>query len=531
MASDPQRERRFYLVTAGRLVLVAGLAAFSLLFTPPGPVAGRRFCLAAALAAMAGAVAVALWYRRTHRRELPAYTQIVLDLLLITLAVWWSGGMDSPFVFLYPVAIIAGCLQAGRRGGSAALVLAVAGFGVVTLLHPSPEREPAETARLFFIDMAAFSATAYLGRELVRQMSQAEERLDSARLHLRQSREIQRHLADSMEAGLAVADPQGRVILWNRAAERITAVPREEAVGRPLRAVAPYLAQALEGPEGARQELELPRPEGGKRIIGMSTFQIKGEGADLGRGVIFQDITQERERAAHLQRIDRLVALGEMAAGLAHEIRNPLASISGVAQFVMEQGLVEERGRKLLELMERECRRLTEITESFLQYARPPREEPSRVEVRQEVEEVVALIRRRKDLPDARVEVEVEEGLELSVDRARFRQLLHNCILNAFQAVSPGGTIRVEAGRTGEGAVIAIEDDGPGIPPELMERVFDPFFTTRQDGTGLGLSICHNIVVSWGGEIEITPREGGGTRVAITLPSSPPHRGPDPGGR
>ncbi len=517
------------MVAAGRLLLLAGFLVFSLLTGGSALLPGHRASLMIIGAAIVITLLLSAWYYSGRQKRLLNYTQILLDLLFITLAVWLTGAMDSPFVFLYPVAIIAACLQAGRRGGSVALILALASFGAIVLTGPAPNRTGVDRIKLFFINMAAFSATAYLGRELVRQMSQAQERLDSTRQRLKQSREIQRHLADSIEAGLVVMDEEGEIILWNRAAQRITGIGQAQALGRKLSQVLPQLEKALQGGGGnGRVELELPDSEGRSRIIGMSSFPLMGDGVSLGHGIIFQDITEERRRAMRLQRIDRLVALGEMAAGLAHEIRNPLASISGVTQFMKEQGLVHEQGRKLLELMERECDRLTRITENFLQYARPAKGQLHTVPVRREVEEAVELIQRRKGLPRAQVNVEIPGDLELSADRAQFRQILHNTLLNAFQAVSDGGHIGVKGRQEGERLILTIEDDGIGIPQELMDKIFDPFFTTRQDGTGLGLSIVHNIVISWGGELCVERREEGGTRFRFSLPISPSHRDPGP---
>ena len=523
MAYDRHTDRLFIMVAAGRLLLLVLFLTITLFFSRTHKdalvVYGYPLIIAGA---MIMTVVFAVWYRSGKYKAILRYAQIVFDTIFITVAIMVTGGIDSPFVFLYPVSIIAACLQAGRTGGTVGAILSTISFATIIILLPPPLIPPAELAKTFFLNMAAFSATAYLGRELVRQMSTAEKELIAATRHLKQSKEIQQYLADSIEAGIVVEDRDGRVILWNKAAEKITGTPRTKALSRRLREVMPALAAIGGSPSDKRLEMEFEGPDGERRIIGMSLFELKDAGGGpLGHGIIFQDITEERRQAAHYQRIDRLVALGEMAAGLAHEIRNPLASISGVAQFMKEQKLVESQGEKLLELMERECNRLSRLTENFLQYAKPTRGELDKVNLREEIEGVVELIGKRKGLPQAEVEIEIDASLEASLDRTQFRQVVHNCLLNAFQAVEEtGGRIVVRGSMDGDRLELSIEDNGRGIPKELRDRIFDPFFTTRKDGTGLGLSIVHNIVISWGGEISVESEEGRGTAVKISIPLS-----------
>ncbi len=512
------------MVAAGRLLLLVLFLTITLLFSREerDTLVMYGYPLMIAVA-MIMTVVFALWYRTGRYKTILRYSQILFDTLFISLAILFTGGIDSPFVFLYPVFIIAACLQAGRRGGTVGAILSTLSFGAIAFFTRSPVTPSSELAKIFFLNMAAFSATAYLGRELVKQMSRAKEELIATAQHLQRSQEIQQYLADSIEAGIVVEDGEGKVILWNETAEKITGTSRSKALGKRLKDILPSFDTVSHHRAAKRFEMELQSQDGEIRIIGMSWFDLKdAKGESLGKGLIFQDITEEKQKSAYYQRIDRLVALGEMAAGLAHEIRNPLASISGVAQFIKEQGLVDQQGEKLLELMVRECDRLSHITENFLQYARPAKGERDRFRISKEIGEVVELIKKRKGLPPATVKFEIDQELEISVDRAQFRQVVHNCLLNAFQALpSDGGEVSLKASIQGERLELIISDNGKGIPEKQKDRIFDPFFTTKQDGTGLGLSIVHNILISWGGEIEVASKEGEGTTVKISMPISP----------
>jgi signal transduction histidine kinase len=231
---------------------------------------------------------------------------------------------------------------------------------------------------------------------------------------------------------------------------------------------------------------------------------------------------EQRERYRRMLRADRLATIGELAAGAAHEIRNPLTSIKSSLQY-LESRCREENEKRLLGVALRETDRIDEILAALLSFSRP-------TELRKEACDLVALLEEsaalvaiqarakgvdlRTSLPSAPVAVEA--------DGSQLKQVFLNVFLNAVQAMEAGGTLTVEALRAGSGRpLVRITDTGPGIPEEALEKVFDPFFTTKKGGTGLGLSICYTIVKAHGGEIEVRSRPGEGTTVLVTLPAGP----------
>jgi signal transduction histidine kinase len=240
----------------------------------------------------------------------------------------------------------------------------------------------------------------------------------------------------------------------------------------------------------------------------------------FGYGIIFQDITEIKAREERLQRTDRLAALGEMAAGLAHEIRNPLASLSGAAQFLEESALLQPEERSLLQIISRESDRLNDITKSFLLYARPEEKKILNISLLEEIESVLSLVKQRKKLPEADIKIDVPADLQFEVDPSQFKQVLLNLLLNAYQALPhEDGRISIK-GTTGVGdhIVLKISDNGSGISPDNLSRLFNPFFTTRADGTGLGLAIVHRLVHEWGGDITVSSEQGKGSVFTLNLP-------------
>ncbi len=209
-----------------------------------------------------------------------------------------------------------------------------------------------------------------------------------------------------------------------------------------------------------------------------------------------------------------------MAAGLAHEIRNPLASLSGAAQFLEESALLQPEERRLLQIIGKESDRLNDITKSFLLYAKPEEKKIQNISLVEEIESVLSLMKQRKKLPEADVKIDVPANLQFEVDPSQFKQVLLNLLLNAYQALPhKDGRISIKGTtKGGDHLVLKISDNGTGIRPEDLSKVFNPFFTTRPDGTGLGLAIVHRLVHEWNGDITVDSEQGKGSTFTLHLP-------------
>ncbi|MDH3497650.1 MAG: ATP-binding protein [Gemmatimonadota bacterium] len=261
-------------------------------------------------------------------------------------------------------------------------------------------------------------------------------------------------------------------------------------------------------------------------LIGEYTEMVFYVAIGLTAGVLIELQRRERRRgealARELARQERLSSLGQMAAGLAHEIKNPLGSIQGASELLAGEEAADGRRRDLFDILVKESKRLGRVVDHFLGFARPRPLHLGPVDIGALVGRVAAQTEIESSRRDVRVEPRVAAGLPpIQADAEQLHQVLLNVVLNAVEASTSGGVVTVEARREPRGEVaLTVADDGAGIAPADLPRVFDPFFTTRERGTGLGLSISHAIVQDHGGTISIESTPGRGTRATILLPAS-----------
>jgi two-component system sensor histidine kinase PilS (NtrC family) len=388
------------------------------------------------------------------------------------------------------------------------------------------------------LNVFGFLAVAGLSGYLAESARRADERLAATSNQLADLQAFSQHIIDSLMSGLATTDMDGRVLTFNRAAEAITGITAAAASGRSIVDVLQMpdsLATEMFGPrEGQprlpRVEIDFTRSGYGTLELGLSTALLYTPRGESGFLFTFQDVTESRkmEREARVQQ--RLAAVGEMAAGIAHEIRNPLASMSGSIQILRQELPLTEEQSQLMDIVLRESDRLNETIRSFLAYARPQRLSTSRVDVRQIVTDTATLVQNNAELMDGHhVEVDVPpEPVWYVADANQIRQVVWNLATNGLRAMPNGGTLRLSVScrqpdETSPGEMlIRVEDQGVGIAPEELDGIFQPFRGAFERGTGLGLAIVHRIVSDYGGEVHVTSQRGVGTRVEVTLPLTTP---------
>ena len=228
---------------------------------------------------------------------------------------------------------------------------------------------------------------------------------------------------------------------------------------------------------------------------------------------------QLRENFEGLKRAERLSALGQLSAGLAHEIRNPLASIEGAAAVVQRERQSEERRREFLEIIQKECRRLNQLLTSFLSFARPRPPDLRTVEIESLLDSVMVLAQHAEGNARCEVKKEIQPGLSrLVCDAEQLKQVLLNLVMNAIQAMEKGGTVELAASGNGNKINLEVRDQGHGIDPGSLDRIFDPFFTTKESGTGLGLSLAYQIVSQHGGALTVVRNSPHGVTMRVSLP-------------
>jgi PAS domain S-box-containing protein len=334
----------------------------------------------------------------------------------------------------------------------------------------------------------------------------------------------------AVQEGILMLDAGGRIAYANRAAERLLGFAAESAVGKPirryLREIDWDLALRLDEEEWSRlirREIEVSYPE--HRFLAFYLVPLRGaEAGEEGAVLILRDVTRERQNEARTIESERLRAITLLAAGVAHEIGNPLNSLTIHLQLLRRelQQLPEAARAPLGELTEvslREVERLDRIVAEFLQAVRPvkPNLEPARLE--EILRETLDFL--KHEIADRKVLVEVDAEPDLPparVDRDQMRQVFFNIVRNAVQAMSDGGVLHVTLASTDRFLSLAFRDTGPGLPPDKLGRLFDPYFTTKDKGSGLGLIIVQRILRDHGGEIEIHSEPGRGTTFTLLLP-------------
>jgi PAS domain S-box-containing protein len=378
-----------------------------------------------------------------------------------------------------------------------------------------------------------------------RELRDAAERQGraSAESALARERDYSHLLVEMTNAMIVSLDADGRVTLFNRAAEAITGFRRVDVVGRSwFETVAPrercpesweWFRTAADGETAPDREMAIVTAAGEARIVMWRDTVLRSGAAFAGVISFGIDVTEqkraEQRRAAIEQlarRSERLAAVGSLAAGLAHELNNPIGIISSRIELML---LDDDDARALppgvrddLEVLHRQAERVTRITRGLLSFARQSPAERSPVDLNRVIEEVLLLTRPQIAKTGVRIETLLEPGLPaISGDGAMLQQVMLNLITNAWQAHDGAGEIRIvtRARREAPPAVeVAVEDTGRGIHAADLERIFDPFFTTKSTGTGLGLSITHSIVHEHGGTIDVDSTPGQGTRFVLTFP-------------
>ncbi len=361
----------------------------------------------------------------------------------------------------------------------------------------------------------------------------------------------------NMNSGLIAINGIGTVTHFNEQAASITGFSAAEAIGRPGALVfrtavpGPSLLDKAMTTEFGDGEVDILTKDERVVPVGLRLTPLEDEhGARVGAVGIFVDLTDAKRGEEQARRRDRLVSLGELSAGVAHEIRNPLAGIGASAQVLKKRLDADDDRVRFANIILEETARLDKIVESLLSFARPARPHLSESDVTECITKVLALVTESAEDRAVTIETSIEQGIpRIHIDHDQIVQVLLNLAQNALQAMPEGGrlTIRLRrslkspyvrrvAGRRATDRVepprearpmefveLAVEDTGDGIPKETLERIFDPFFTTRRDGTGLGLSISQSIIREHGGTISIHSTVGRGTTATIHLPLEKRH--------
>jgi two-component system sensor histidine kinase PilS (NtrC family) len=491
-----------------RLVLVTilfGIAIWTVLTVPQSLLSLGGIFVLAGLTFLFMGLSAALVRRWGNRRGF-VLTQLLFDALLITLLVKMTGGRHSIAHVFYIVNIAGAAYLVPQRLAGIVVVganaVAFAATTVLDALYFSPE---ATAAGVIYVDvlmrMLGFVVIGFLTNRLAVRTQQADAALLRQQETTRVLEEEHGLIVQSVLSGILAVDPGGII----RSANPAALARLGTCEGRPLSAVMPGLRRYKDG-----QEIVVWGPE-----HSLTLLCYRSPLGDVGgEVVVFEDVTELRRYEADRKREERLAGVGRVAAGIAHEIRNPLASLSGVLQL-----LAEEHEGPLLEIAQRETLRLNELVSDFLESARPIELRRQPLHVHALLDEVVAAFNRDPRYGElVHIVVDEEGDDEAELDPARLRQIFWNLLLNAAQAMPEGGLINIAIRALDDLIVIEVQDQGSGIAAEDLPKVFDPFYTTRQGGTGLGLANVDRLVRLHNGRVSVRSVVGEGTSFVLEFP-------------
>jgi two-component system sensor histidine kinase PilS (NtrC family) len=474
-----------------------------------------------------------------------ADVQFGADAILVSAFIHVTGGITSYFSSLYVLPIIAASMVRFRRGAlQVATLSAILYLGLVSaqyapiqlppILQSPTENLPGVRFAQYAvgINLGGFFAVALLAGSLAEGLRSAGARLEDASHEIEDLRAFNEYVIDNLLSGLATADEDERILTFNRAASSITGIPPDRAIGADVSGVLqlpePFKAQlqTLNERRSIRIDLNYQTPDGRTIDVGLSSSRLLFPNGRAGYLFTFQDVTEVKrlERDGRLQQ--RLAAVGEMAAGIAHEIRNPLASMSGSIQVLRQELPLSGDQAQLMDIVLKESERLNNTIRSFLAYARPQRSAMSTIDIRTVVQDAAALLRNSGDVcQEHQIEVDVPvDPVWYDADENQVRQVVWNLATNGLRAMgTKQGRLLLSARNEPSGdvngdVVIIVEDQGCGIAPDDLDGIFQPFRSTFEKGTGLGLPIVHRIVTDYRGVIQVSSTIGVGTTVHVRLP-------------
>ena len=335
-------------------------------------------------------------------------------------------------------------------------------------------------------------------------------------------------VVENVPIGLLALDHQGKIAAFNRGAETILQLSASQVIGQEADPIIPseLLAEIMHSKNQAgviEKEIECKIADGKMVPLEIGASSLKDEDdIFLGNVLLFKDLTEVRTLRREVARSQRLASVGRLAAGVAHEIRNPLSSIKGFATYFKERYPDRPEDQQTADIMIQEVDRLNRVVGQLLEFARPVSVEPKPVSLQILLDDSIKLIKDQAAEKDISIQTQNKTQVaEVRMDPDRINQVLLNLYLNAIDSMEKGGELRVEITDDGprQNVVFEVSDTGRGIRRENLSKIFEPYFTTKSTGTGLGLAIAHNIVEAMGGKITVKSDTGAGTTFTIALPN------------
>ena len=454
-----------------------------------------------------------------------AYVQLIVDVISEIILIYLTGGLQSLFSFTLVLTIIASSIVLNKRAGFIIATLSSILYGLLInlqlygLLLAGNEGPMDKKEYLYkiFVHVIFFYLTAYLSGYLASRLEKAVQKLEEKDLNLRDLEFFNKEVIESMPSGLFTTDMSGKVLLFNPAAERIFGVRRDSIVGQRIDSVLPFFPFPFI--EGRREEMiTIDRAQ---KKIGLTISPMKGAEKTKGFIAVFQDLTKIKRLETEIKQKEKWAAIGELSSNIAHEIRNPLASLKGSIEMLKEDSIPRNYKERLMEIALGEMNRLNSIITDFLTYSRPSPVEYQNFDLHRLLDEISELL---KNVEQNKKQVVIKKNyfnsLDLNADPQKMRQVFWNLGLNAIEAMPDGGELIISTKNEDGFTEVTFQDSGTGIEERNIEKIFYPFFTTKEHGTGLGLAIAYRIIEEHKGGMNVKSTPGIGTTFEIILPKA-----------
>jgi two-component system, NtrC family, sensor histidine kinase PilS len=534
LATDPHALlRAFSWARVVVATLLVGVGPWAPAVAIPTASAGLLGSVFAVVVVSSGTLLV---FGPSSRPRFAARLLCVLDATLVTAVVAATGGPRSILAFLYVPLVTAACVLLSRDGALAIAAVASSLYATLVLMRTlvpvlafdaPADATVALDVLTILVNSGTLMVVAFVSGGVAERFLLSQRELASQRRSFSDLRAFSEVIFQSAGTGLVALDRDYRITAFNRAAETMTGVPSARALGArwadlfsgalPLNEIEAAVTAAPTA--STHHEIELSRPDGGVaplRVTGSAL--VAGDGTRLGLIIACDDLSTLRALETRMRQADRLATLGRMAANIAHEIRNPLASLTGAVEALTVAGTPAETRRRLTQIVARESNRLSEIIRNFLEYARPTSLKIDRLEVTDVLDDVLRAVAPRAAEGGVKILRDLPCPLPLEADRERLREALWSLCLNAVAAMPGGGELRITATARGGVVELRFTDTGDTILPHDLPHVFEPFFAARNGTGGLGLALVHRLAQEHGGEAIARSAPGSGTEFTLRLP-------------
>jgi len=462
------------------------------------------------------------------------YLIVISDIILSSFIIYFTDGRSSPFIFLFPLILLFSGILISRWASYISLVLIIFLYLFILILQFKTVNHIAGFSELFssalftdrnnlvpiYFHLIGFVLIAILGGYLSQKIKIAGEKLGKSEESFIILKNLHENILKSLTSGVITLDLEEKIISINQWALNIFDISSpDEAVGNKINGIIKEI-QISELVDKNRNQIIFHTPGGKKLILGLSASLLRDDNENtIGYTVIFQDLTEIRNLEEKLQSSERMALLGQLAGGLAHELRNPLSAISGAIEILSTEAQQSDISYRLSRVATREIERLNLIVEDFLLLTSPVKATNSKlVDLGQIVKDTINSFKSTVKREDIVIKIYVENGVLIEADSYRLKQVFWNLLNNSMDSMPTGGTIEIKCSVEKGKVNLSFSDEGEGIKEEDFSRVFDPFFTTKEIGTGLGLAIVQKVVEGYNGNISIYSSVGKGTKFVLSLP-------------